>query len=173
MTLRIGFDMDGVLADFALAYHVVETRLFGSSAPTSAGDPEAEDSEPAATEKMASDAGVGGTSALELKREAQALRRRRDAVWQAIRETPNFWMTLKPTDARAVSRIHEMMLRHKWEVFFITQRPATAGETVQRQTQHWLVHAGIRSSERAGDPRIPRRGGRRAAARLPRRRQSQ
>lgn len=26
-----------------------------------------------------------------------------------------------------------MMLRHRWEVFFITQRPATDGQTVQRQ----------------------------------------
>ena len=35
------------------------------------------------------------------------------------------------------------MLQHKWEVFFISQRPATAGETVQRQTQHWLVKQGF------------------------------
>ena len=27
MTLRIGFDMDGVLADFSAAYHDVEDRL--------------------------------------------------------------------------------------------------------------------------------------------------
>lgn len=36
-----------------------------------------------------------------------------------------------------------MMLRHPWEVFFITQRPATEGETVQRQTQKWLVQQGF------------------------------
>jgi hypothetical protein len=36
-----------------------------------------------------------------------------------------------------------MMLRHRWEVFFITQRPYTEGETVQRQTQHWLVEQGF------------------------------
>ena len=35
------------------------------------------------------------------------------------------------------------MLRHRWEVFFITQRPATDGDTVQRQTQHWLVAQGF------------------------------
>ena len=35
------------------------------------------------------------------------------------------------------------MLRHRWEVFFITQRPFTAGETVQRQTQRWLVAQGF------------------------------
>ena len=35
------------------------------------------------------------------------------------------------------------MLQHRWEVFFITQRPATLGETVQRQTQRWLVAHGF------------------------------
>ena len=32
----------------------------------------------------------------------------------------------------AVKRIHALAIRHKWEVFFITQRPYTDGETVQR-----------------------------------------
>jgi hypothetical protein len=42
MPLPIGFDMDGVLADFDLAFHEVEVRLFGPSATTRAGDPENE-----------------------------------------------------------------------------------------------------------------------------------
>ena len=35
------------------------------------------------------------------------------------------------------------MMRHRWEVLFITQRPATQGDTVQRQTQRWLVEQGF------------------------------
>jgi hypothetical protein len=70
-------------------------------------------------------------------------RRRRDLVWRNIQSTPNFWLTLKPIAADAVRRIHEMMLRHRWEVFFITQRPKTDGDTVQRQTQRWLVKQGF------------------------------
>lgn len=135
MTLRIGFDMDGVLADFAAAYHDVETRLFGSDAPTPAGDPENETTEPPA--EAAED------SAGEAKKAAGEIRRRHDAVWQAICETQDFWTTLQPTDPGAVARIHQMMLRHSWEVVFITQRPATAGNTVQRQTQRWLVRQGF------------------------------
>lgn len=70
-------------------------------------------------------------------------RRKLDRVWAAIEATPNFWTTLKPIDPDAVSRIQEMTLRHGWEVFFITQRPKTAGESVQRQTQRWLVQHGF------------------------------
>ena len=135
MTLRVGFDMDGVLADFAAAYHDVETRLFGSDASTPAGDPENETNEPPGE--------AAEESAGEAKKAAREIRRRHDAVWQAIRETQDFWTTLQPTDPGAVARIHEMMLRHSWEVVFITQRPATAGDTVQRQTQRWLVRQGF------------------------------
>ena len=70
-------------------------------------------------------------------------RRRREAVWRGIRATQDFWTTLPPIQANAVRRIHEMMLAHRWEVFFITQRPATRGDTVQRQTQRWLVAQGF------------------------------
>ena len=71
------------------------------------------------------------------------MRRRRDAIWSAIHSTPDFWTTLKPLDPDAVRRIHETMLRQSWEVFFITQRPATVGQTVQRQTQQWLHEQGF------------------------------
>jgi hypothetical protein len=129
MTVRIAFDMDGVLADFAGAFRHVETRLFGGAPTVAAEAPEVE-----AQQEEAREAG---------NQSPREMRRRRDAVWDAIHKTPDFWTTLKPLDPGAVRRIHTLMVRHRWEVFFITQRPATEGQTVQRQTQRWLVEQGF------------------------------
>ena len=142
MPLRIGFDMDGVLADFGSAFRDYGTRLFGPAPPVTPdigqrrlpGDqPETEEARQAAAEQEFHNR----------VEEARALRRREDKIWQAIENTSDFWMTLKPTEEGVVRRIHELMLRYRWEVFFITQRPHTEGETVQRQTQRWLVEQGF------------------------------
>jgi hypothetical protein len=205
MSLRIGFDMDGTIADFEAAFHAVERRLFGPGETMRAGEPEREEAEGRAAlhappgepaegraglhappgepaegraglhappgEPAGGRAGLSappgepaegrtglyappgqparkgpagsGADAKDRILSARQARRRRDRVWAAIRDTPNFWETLKPLDPDAVGRIHALMLEHRWEVFFITQRPKTAGDTVQRQTQRWLVAQGF------------------------------
>jgi hypothetical protein len=127
--------MDGVLADFASAFHAVEDRLFPDTPGLSAGQPETE-------EAAAEPSGQPDAKPKEAENPHET-RRRREAIWSGIRATPDFWTTLQPIDPGAVRRIHQLMLQHRWEVFFITQRPATDGDTVQRQTQHWLVAQGF------------------------------
>ena len=115
--------MDGVLADFAGAFQSVETDLFGPATTLPVEQPEEEE-----------------------ERQEKGIvqsRARRDAVWKEIQSRTDFWLSLKPMETGAVARLHQLSLAHRWEVFFITQRPATAGETVQRQTQRWLAAQGF------------------------------
>jgi len=133
MPLRIGFDMDGVLANFSSAFHEVEVRLFGGGRPIRAELPEE------AEERQSGQSATGTLGAGS----GDDTRGRSEAIWNAIRSTPSFWTTLKPLDPTAVRRIRDEMIRHRWEVFFITQRPETVGETVQRQTQRWLLAQGF------------------------------
>ena len=133
MVIRVGFDVDGVVADFAGAYRAIEQRLF-QDRPGLPDEPEREQRE---QEQRGSRSGAESSAA------AHEVRRRRDAIWKEIQATTDFWTTLRATEESAVRRIHESMLRHDWEVFFITQRPATSGATVQRQTQQWLAEQGF------------------------------
>jgi hypothetical protein len=164
MPLRIGFDMDGVLADFSQAFRNVETRLFGADSAIRAGEAAREEEQQQAHARRAEQSRLGPAGGMpdhaelqDYERETAAerdgsrgrtdspleSRRRRDLVWQSIHSTSNFWRTLQPVDPDAVRRIHDLAQRHRWEVFFITQRPATEGDTVQRQTQQWLVEQGF------------------------------
>jgi hypothetical protein len=144
MSIRIGFDMDGVIADFATAYRDVERRLFAGASPGRPDEPEREEEarEQRASRGAADQTDRPGETPAE-SHPPHELRRRRDLVWKEIERTQNFWTTLRPLEDGGVRRIHQLMLRHRWEVFFLTQRPATAGDTVQRQSQRWLVQQGF------------------------------
>lgn len=131
--MRIGIDLDGTLADLASAWRAIDERLFGPRGTASVATQDERDADEAATPT---------TGATRLAGE-RAEQRRRLEVWRAIRSTPDFWTTLEPLEPGVVRRLHTVALERRWEVFFLTQRPATAGDTVQRQTQRWLVAQGF------------------------------
>jgi hypothetical protein len=128
VTVRVGFDMDGVFADFAKAYREVEVKLFGDSTSIQASAAE-----------QSNRPGVAQTNGWQHR----ARRSRNDAAWAVIRATRDFWVALDPIEEGAVRRLHALMLDRRWEIFFITQRPPTCGDTVQRQTQRWLREQGF------------------------------
>jgi len=148
--LRIAFDMDGTLADLSSAYAEVEERLFG------AVDIDAKHPEPEAREAEQHDLERRADDRRALSRMAS---HQRERVWSVIEDTPNFWTTLKPLENGAVQKLYDLTGEHNWEVFFITQRPATAGGTVQWQTHKWLVEHGFKTPSV-----IPLSGGRGRAA---------
>ena len=111
MGLRLGFDIDGVLADFQTALGSACQDLSGIEAGlVSARD----------------------LPTVELKR-----------AWRRIIRTPNWWTTLSAYEPDQIARLYELTRRNRWEVFFLTKRPQTAGDTVQVQTQWWIESQGF------------------------------
>ena len=113
MSLRLGIDIDGVLADFRAAFRKASKVSVGHAIDDQ-GDPKAS---------------LG-------QREAKR-------VWEQIARTPNWWMTLEPYEPDQVARLYQLTRAAGWEVFFLTNRPASAGDTVQFQTQWWIERQGF------------------------------
>lgn len=128
MSLRIGFDLDGTLADLSSIYHEYEQSIFGEASDALENNENETDDEQSNKEKL---------------KLARAASNRRDSVWRALRNTPDFWTLLKPIEPGTIRELYEATLANGWEVFFITQRPKTAGASVQLQSQRWLVENGF------------------------------
>lgn len=140
--LRIAFDMDGTLADFSAAYADIESRLFGAAEVSH--DPQAAEAREVEQHGDGADMPAGdGPLAAKPRATQRRATGNRDLIWKTIESTPNFWTSLRPIEQGAVERLYQLTAEHNWQVFFITQRPATAGRTVQWQTQQWLVDQGF------------------------------
>ena len=113
MALRLGCDIDGVLADFRTAFQGA-ARSGAVESPTSPSF----DDEP--------------LTSRDLRR-----------VWAAVRRTPNWWTTLEAFEPAQIARFYALARRLRWEVVFMTRRPESAGDPVQFQTQWWLEQHGF------------------------------
>lgn len=114
MSLRVAFDIDGVLADFRRAFRETAQAVSGRT--------------PAGGTSPDSDTMTAG----EMKR-----------VWEAIGRTPQWWLTLQAYEPPEIARLYALSRERRWEVYFMTTRPPSAGETPQFQTQWWLESQGF------------------------------
>jgi hypothetical protein len=137
MSLRIAFDCDGVVADLDAALTEIVTRIFGepsapeSAAPAPDGEP-ADSDGPTEEEVQAAPARFRALS-----------RRQQHTLWEAVRSTENFWESLRESEPGAIARLAALARQRQWETIFITQRPSSAGDTTQLQTQRWLTSHGF------------------------------
>ena len=115
MTLRIGIDIDGVLADFRTAFHAAAVRCLRH---------DVDDGQDLET--------VTPLSAADVRR-----------VWDYIAKTPNWWMDVPAYEPDQIARLYSLMRAGGWEVFFMTKRPSSAGDSVQFQTQWWIERFGF------------------------------
>ena len=147
MSLRIAFDLDGVLADMdgALIRHAQALFEDAAAAPVPAapragtgdpGDPE-DDVEGASDEDEAIES-TGPTPA-----RLSLTPRQQKSPWRHIRSLGNFWETLDELESGVLARLAAVASERRWEVIFLTSRPPTSGETTQVQTQRWLESKGF------------------------------
>jgi hypothetical protein len=140
--MRIGFDMDGVVADLHTAFAGAAMRLFPDLDPAIVAQPELGASPPAAETADAGESEVPEAPPVEAAG-LPLTRRQLDQVWDHIAEIEDFWETLPETEGGIVSRIAAIAEERRWEVIFLTSRPSTRGRTVQRQSQRWLDRLGF------------------------------
>jgi hypothetical protein len=115
--LRIGFDIDGVVADFRTAFLDAAAKLLGRGAIHRPTAPMPD---------------FNAVSASDAKR-----------VWRVITETPNWWLGLAPYEPAQIARLYQLARRFRWEVSFLTSRIPTTGDSVQFQSQAWLESHGF------------------------------
>src|SRR5262245_58335107 len=138
MSLRIACDLDGTIADMDTALQQEAQRLFGPDVDLHAfpGDRvgSAEDVE-GHMQLPGGTAINGGRRPLSGKEVAR--------LWQHVSELENFWASLGEIEPGAVARLAATAHQLRWEIIFLTQRPPSAGETTQVQSQRWLQAHGF------------------------------
>ncbi|MEZ5291302.1 MAG: hypothetical protein R2745_09480 [Vicinamibacterales bacterium] len=130
MGLRVAIDLDGTIADLSRAMHRIATKKFQK------------------LQKREADVENGGAADAQSERptltDLDLTPSDLDRLWNHVLKTRDFWTTLEETDAGIVKRIADLAEDRRWDVLFITTRPASAGRTTQVQSQEWLASKGFR-----------------------------
>jgi hypothetical protein len=138
MALRIGCDLDGVLADMEGALVREAEKLFGAKPPRHPGRRQSYDDA-----SMADIVPSEVADNAPLQHELQLSDRERRALWRHIRSIDGFWELLEETEAGIVKKLAGLAADRRWEIIFLTRRPTTSGDTAQLQSQRWLMAKGF------------------------------
>jgi hypothetical protein len=114
MALRVGIDIDGVLADFRTAFRETARDCLRRDVVMDAS----------------------GTRATLEHTDIER-------VWNHIGRSPNWWMNVRAYEPAEIARLYALARSGRWEICFLTKRPASGGDAVQFQTQWWLEQQGF------------------------------
>jgi hypothetical protein len=140
MPLRIGCDLDGVLADMDAGLLREAEALFGDAMTerlhdrADAAPPDAEPGDAAAASPAEN---VSPTIRLQMTSRQQR------RLWRHVETVENFWEGLAEIEPGVIKRLASVAAERRWEIIFLTKRPESAGATAQVQTQRWLESKGF------------------------------
>ena len=140
MALRIGFDLDGVLADMESELLRQSKILFGEPMTRRLQERAADPGDgPAADPLESSETTPDAPAIVQLNMTARQQRR----LWQHVESIENFWEGLAELEPGVIRRLAALAADRRWEIIFLTKRPETTGVTAQVQTQRWLESKGF------------------------------
>jgi hypothetical protein len=150
MSLRIAFDLDGVLADMDTALVRQAETVFGEEMARSlrtgaAGPTEVSQDQGSSDDRSDSQDQLGrpsGDATPPLGRLNLTSRQQRK-LWRHVATVENFWETFDETEPGIVARLAKLAAERRWEIIFLTKRPKTMGATAQVQSQRWLTSKGF------------------------------
>ena len=131
--MKLGFDLDGTVADLQGALAREARRLFPGVDPGDLPKSIAPGNAAAAAQQ----AGAPGFSMSALSQ------RQQKELWDAACQKVNFWETLDEIEPGALARLSRLARDRRWEVIFLTSRPETKGDTAQLQSHRWLAANGF------------------------------
>ena len=146
MSLRIAFDLDGVLADMETALIRQAETVFGEETARSlqAGAAGADvKQEPGADSQNQQGGQAGAVDATPPVARLNMTSRQQRKLWRHVGTVENFRETLDETEPGIVARLAKVVAERRWEIIFLTKRPKTMGATSQVQSQRWLVSKGF------------------------------
>ena len=138
MALRIGVDLDGVLADMESELVRQAEGLFGEPM-TRLLQERAKGQEPATDNEPPEGTAEIVPRVVKLQMTSRQERR----LWRHVGLIEGFWESLAELEPGVIARLGALAAERRWEVIFLTKRPDTAGATAQVQTQRWLEARGF------------------------------
>src|SRR5215210_6411582 len=128
--MKLGFDLDGTLADLQGALALEGRRLFPGVDPG------------LLPQSIAPGAATGAGDAPPGFSMSSLSSRQQRELWDAACARENFWETLDEIEPGALARLSQLARARRWEVIFLTSRPETRGDTAQVQSHRWLAAHG-------------------------------
>lgn len=132
--MKLGFDLDGTVADLQGALAREARGLFPGVDPGTLPQSVAPHADDAANGESGNVPGFS-MSALSSRQQRE--------LWDAACARVNFWETLQEIEPGSLARLSRLVRERRWEVIFLTSRPETRGDTAQLQSHRWLAAQGF------------------------------